>query len=58
MRDLDKPPGNARIAAALLDMLTASGSAIGRARAEKALMGGEPPRRRRTDWIETDRLRD
>ena len=58
MRDLDKPPGNARIAEALLDVLTASGSAAGRARAEKALKGGEPPRRRRTDWIETDRLRD
>lgn len=58
MRDLDKPPGNARIAAALLDVLTASGSADGRARAEKALRGSDPPRRRRTDWIETDCLRD
>ncbi len=58
MRDLDKPPGNARIAAALLDVLTASGSAAGRARAEKALEGVDPPRRRRTDWIETERLRD
>ena len=49
MRDLDKPPGNARIAAALLDVLTASGDASGRARAEQALEECESPRRRRSD---------
>lgn len=58
MRDLDKPPGNARIAAALLDVLAATGNSSGRARAERALEDGSPLRRRRTDWIETDRLRD
>jgi signal transduction histidine kinase len=58
MRDLDKPPGNARIAAALLDVLTATGEAAARTRAERALEEETPPRRRRTDWIETDRLRD
>ena len=58
MRDLDKPPGNARIAAALLDVLTATGNMNGRARVERALEDGESPRRRRSDWIETERLRD
>ncbi len=58
MRDVEKPPGNARIAAALLDVLTASGSAAARARAERALEDGTPPRRRRTDWIDSSRLRD
>lgn len=57
MRDLDKPPGNARIAAALLDLLTASGNVNGRARAERALEECDSPRRRRSDWIETDKLR-
>ncbi len=58
MRDLDKAPGNARIAAALLDVLTGVGDGPGRARAERALEDGTPPRRRRTDWIDPARLRD
>lgn len=58
MRDLEKPPGNARIGAALLDVLIAAGDAPGRQRAERALESGSPPRRRRTDWLEPDRIRD
>jgi hypothetical protein len=58
MRDIDKPPGNARIASALLDVLSATGDVAGRARAERVLSDGAPPRRRRSDWIEADRLRD
>jgi len=58
MRELAKPPGNARIAAALLDVLSASGSADIRARAEKAFEGGDPPRGRRSGWIAIERLRE
>ncbi|MFP6622628.1 MAG: ATP-binding protein [Myxococcota bacterium] len=58
MRELAEAPGNARIAAALLDVLSASGSASLRARAEKALEGGGPPRGRRSGWIAIEHLRD
>lgn len=58
MRDLEKPPGNARIGATLLDVLIATGDAPGRQRAERALENGNPPRRRRTDWVDPDRIRD
>ena len=58
MRELAEAPGNARIAAALLDVLSASGSAAVRARAEKALEGDGPPRGRRSGWIAIERLRE
>jgi signal transduction histidine kinase len=58
MRGLNKPPGNARIGRALLEVLTASGSASSRIRAEQALGGGSSPCTGRSGWIALDRLRD
>ena len=58
MRDLDKPPGNVPIATALLEVLTASGDAAARARAEKVLEKDSARKRRRADWIDTDLLRE
>ena len=38
MRDIEKLPGNARIAVALLDVLATAGDVAGRERAERALL--------------------
>ena len=57
MRDIEKLPGNARIAGALLDLLVAAGDAAARERVERALGDVGSLGRRRADWIQTELLR-
>jgi signal transduction histidine kinase len=58
MRDLHNPPGNARVAVALLEVLGSAGDSVRRARVERALGDDGAVRRRRTDWIRRDLLRE
>ena len=57
MRDIEKLPGNARIAVALLDVLATAGDVAGRERAERALGDVAVLGRRRADWIQSELLR-
>ncbi len=57
MRDIEKLPGNARMAVALLDVLAAAGDLASRDRAESALGDAGALGRRRADWIQGDLLR-
>lgn len=56
MRELNKPPGNARIAAALIEALAANGDSARRARVEQLLGDEAALRRRRADWIQPELL--
>jgi signal transduction histidine kinase len=57
MRDIEKLPGNARIAVALLDVLATAGDVAGRERVERALGDVGALGRRRADWIQSELLR-